>query len=143
MIAATLEPFWSRFLRGTGHQVDGLDVGLYEGCDIGAAPESIGTRSARDIKGAEASQLVGYDAVICLATLSNDPLGQLNPAATYSINYGRALRVTDRCLIVNKPSLVVSRVGRRGSSELRRPFSRPTQLVSKLLRLTDENLSST
>jgi nucleoside-diphosphate-sugar epimerase len=31
-------------------------------------------------------QLVGYDAVVCLAALSNDPLGDLNPAATYSVN---------------------------------------------------------
>ena len=74
-------------LRGAGHEVDGLDVGLYEGCDFGAAPESLGTRPARDIRDAEASQLAGYDAVICLAALSNDPLGHLNPAATYSINH--------------------------------------------------------
>ncbi len=37
-IGAVLVPF----LRGAGHQVDGLDVGLYEGCDFGAAPESLG-----------------------------------------------------------------------------------------------------
>ena len=38
-------------------------------------------------------QLAGYDAVICLATLSNDPLGHLNPAATYSINHAGTLRL--------------------------------------------------
>jgi nucleoside-diphosphate-sugar epimerase len=82
-IGAILVPF----LQGAGHQVDGLDVGLYEGCDFGAGPESIGSRPARDIRDAEASQLAGYDAVICLAALSNDPVGHLNPAATYSINH--------------------------------------------------------
>jgi nucleoside-diphosphate-sugar epimerase len=75
------------FLRGAGHQVDGFDVGLYEGCDFGAAPESTGARPARDMRDAAASELVGYDAVICLAALSNDPLGDLKPTATYSINH--------------------------------------------------------
>ena len=82
-IGAILVPF----LQGAGHQVDGLDVGLYEGCDFGVAPESIGARPALDIRDAEASQLAGYDAVICLAALSNDPVGHLNPAATFSINH--------------------------------------------------------
>jgi nucleoside-diphosphate-sugar epimerase len=82
-IGAVLVPF----LQGAGHQVDGLDVGLYEGCDFGAGPEGIGARPARDIRDADASQLAGYDAVICLAALSNDPVGHLNPAATFSINH--------------------------------------------------------
>jgi nucleoside-diphosphate-sugar epimerase len=88
-IGAVLVPF----LRGAGHQVDGLDVGLYEGCDFGAAPEGLGVRPARDIRDAEASHLADYDAVICLAALSNDPLGKLNPAATYSINHEGTLRL--------------------------------------------------
>jgi nucleoside-diphosphate-sugar epimerase len=88
-IGAVLVPF----LRQAGHQVDGLDVGLYEGCDFGAAPESLGGRPARDIRDTEASQLAGYDAVVCLAALSNDPVGHLNPAATYSINHEGTLRL--------------------------------------------------
>src|SRR5215469_7595344 len=88
-IGAVLVPF----LRGAGHQVDGFDVGLYEGCDFGAAPEDLGGRPARDIRDTEASQLAGYDAVICLAALSNDPLGHLNPDATYSINHEGTLRL--------------------------------------------------
>lgn len=74
------------FLRAAGHQVDGLDLGLYEGCDFGHPPEPIAGRAAADIRDAEPAGLAGYDAVICLAALSNDPLGALNPAATYSIN---------------------------------------------------------
>ena len=41
---------------------------------------------AADIRDANPVQLAGYDAVVCLAALSNDPLGDLNPAATYSVN---------------------------------------------------------
>ncbi len=81
------------FLRGAGHEVDGLDVGLYEGCDFGDPPEGLGTRRARDIRDTDASQLAGYDAVICLAARSNDPLGHLNPDVTYSINREGTLRL--------------------------------------------------
>ncbi len=84
-IGAVMVPF----LRAAGHQVDGLDLGLYEGCDFGLAadqkpqsqagpPPTSATPSPRG--------LVGYDAVVCLAALSNDPLGHLNPAATFSVN---------------------------------------------------------
>jgi nucleoside-diphosphate-sugar epimerase len=90
-IGAVLVPF----LRGAGHQVDGLDVGLYEGCDFGAAPDGLGGRPARDIRDAEASQLAGYDAVICLAALSNDPLGDLNPGATVSVNLDGTMRLAE------------------------------------------------
>ena len=71
-------------VREAGHEVGGLDLGLYEGCDLGAASDA--GRPAADIRDASPDQLAGYDAVICLAALSNDPLGDLNPAATYSVN---------------------------------------------------------
>ena len=74
------------FLRAAGHHADGLDLGLYEGCDLGPGPEDMGGRPPRDMRDAQAGELAGYDAVICLAALSNDPLGDLKPAATYSIN---------------------------------------------------------
>jgi nucleoside-diphosphate-sugar epimerase/O-antigen/teichoic acid export membrane protein len=81
-IGAILVPF----LQAAGHEVSGFDVGLYERCDFGPGPEDIGDRPPRDIRDAEPGELAGYDAVICLAALSNDPLGHLNPAATYSVN---------------------------------------------------------
>jgi nucleoside-diphosphate-sugar epimerase len=87
-IGAVLVPF----LRAAGHEVDGLDLGLYEGCDLGPA-EDIGARLSHDIRDAQAGQLAGYDAVVCLAALSNDPLGQLNPAATFSVNLEGTLRL--------------------------------------------------
>jgi nucleoside-diphosphate-sugar epimerase len=71
-------------VRQAGHQVDGLDLGLYEGCDLGTPLDAV--RPAADIRDASPGQLADYDAVVCLAALSNDPLGDLNPAATYSVN---------------------------------------------------------
>ena len=74
------------FMREAGHVVDGLDLDLYEGCDLGPGPDDAGLRLAQDIRDVAASQLDGYDAVLCLAALSNDPLGDLSPEATYSVN---------------------------------------------------------
>lgn len=81
-IGAVLVPF----LRAAGHEVDGLDLGLYEGCDLGSGPEAIPGRAPKDIRDVTRTDVAGYDAVICLAALSNDPLGKLNPNTTYSVN---------------------------------------------------------
>ena len=97
-IGAVLAPF----LRAAGHEVTGLDLGLYEGCDLGAAPapgpaehlaERPGERGPRDMRSVTPAQLAGYDAVVCLAALSNDPLGDLSPAATYSVNIDGTLHL--------------------------------------------------
>jgi nucleoside-diphosphate-sugar epimerase len=88
-IGAVLVPF----LRGAGHEVDGLDLGLYEGCDLGAPPEDLGDRRPRDMRDVEPGELEGYDAVACLAALSNDPLGDLNRAATFSVNLDGTLQL--------------------------------------------------
>jgi nucleoside-diphosphate-sugar epimerase len=79
-------------LRAAGHEVDGLDLGLYEGCDLGPGPDDA-YAGPRDTRDAGPGQLAGYDAVMCLAALSNDPLGDLNPAATYSVNLGGTLQL--------------------------------------------------
>ena len=78
-IGAVLVPF----LRAAGHTVEGLDLGLYEGCDLGPGPEDADLRLRLDIRDVEPEHCCGYDAVICLAALSNDPVGHLNPSATY------------------------------------------------------------
>jgi nucleoside-diphosphate-sugar epimerase len=45
------------------------------------------------VRDVEPGQLTGYDAVLCLAALSNDPLGDLNPDATYSVNLDGTLHL--------------------------------------------------
>ena len=80
------------FLRAAGHAVDGLDLDLYAGCDLGPpAAEDVGP--VQDMRDVTVGQLSGYDAVLCLAALSNDPLGDLNPAATYSVNLDGTLHL--------------------------------------------------
>ena len=76
-------------LSAAEHDVEGLDLGLYEGCDLGPAPaypSGASTRAACDMRDVTVGQLADCDAVICLAALSNDPLGDLNPGATHSVN---------------------------------------------------------
>jgi nucleoside-diphosphate-sugar epimerase len=80
-------------LRAAGHEVGGLDSGLYQGCDLGPAPDNPGSGQPVDIRDTEPRHLAGYDAVVCLAALSNDPLGELNPSATYSVNLDGTLRL--------------------------------------------------
>jgi nucleoside-diphosphate-sugar epimerase len=88
-IGAVLVPF----LRAAGHQVAGLDLGLYDGCDFGPPVPQAADRMTADIRDVRPADLVGYHAVICLAALSNDPLGHLSPAATYSINLDGTLHL--------------------------------------------------
>ncbi len=73
-------------LFAAGHDVFGIDTELYEGCDFGGEPAPVpGMRKdLRDLKGED---LRGFEAVVHLAALSNDPVGNLNPQLTYDINY--------------------------------------------------------
>jgi nucleoside-diphosphate-sugar epimerase len=73
------------FLMRAGHEVVGLDAGWYDGCDFGPGPAGYEQRTG-DIRDAQPDALAGFDAVINLAAISNDPLGHLSPGATYSVN---------------------------------------------------------
>jgi nucleoside-diphosphate-sugar epimerase len=69
-----------------GHEVVGLDTYLFEECTLGSERAQVPAIRA-DVRHLEASQLAGFDAVIHLAALSNDPLSNLNPQLTYDINH--------------------------------------------------------
>jgi nucleoside-diphosphate-sugar epimerase len=63
----------------------GLDVGWYDGCDFGAQPDGYEQRTG-DIRDVTRKDVEGFDAIIHLAAISNDPIGHLSPQATYSVN---------------------------------------------------------
>lgn len=73
-------------LKTAGHEVVGLDSDLYTRCTFGDGIPNV-TEIKKDIRDVVLSDLDGFDAVIHLAALSNDPLGNLNPSLTYEINY--------------------------------------------------------
>jgi nucleoside-diphosphate-sugar epimerase len=75
-----------------GHDVVGLDTDLYRHSTFGPWRESARTIE-KDVRAVEAADLKGYDAVVHLAALSNDPLGDLNPQLTYDINHLASLRL--------------------------------------------------
>lgn len=81
-------------LSAAGHDVVGLDSDLYEQCTFGDA-DGIQNIPAmkKDIRDVEVADLEGFEAMIHLAALSNDPLGDLNPALTYEINHVASRRL--------------------------------------------------
>lgn len=79
-------------LRSAGHEVTGLDTDLFAGCEFGqAAPELPEVR--KDIRDLTIADLEGFDAVVHLAALSNDPLGNLDSSLTYDINHRASVRL--------------------------------------------------
>src|SRR5262245_35210601 len=79
-------------LAWRGHEVVGLDSNLFEQCTFGEPPVDF-PAIRKDIRDVTLSDLQGFDAIIHLAALSNDPLGNLNPELTYEINYTASVRL--------------------------------------------------
>ncbi|HEU4622354.1 MAG TPA: SDR family oxidoreductase [Burkholderiaceae bacterium] len=84
------------WLTARGHDVTGLDVGFYrDGClyldplGLPTMPRTV----VKDLRAVEPADLVGYDAVVHLAELSNDPLGENRPEITYEINHQGSVRI--------------------------------------------------
>lgn len=81
-------------LREHGHAVLGLDTGYFDGCDFGAAPVQV-PAIRRDMRELTAADIEGVDAVVHLAALSNDPMGQLDPRLTDEINHRASVRLAE------------------------------------------------
>src|SRR5512137_1848241 len=82
------------FLQRAGHEVLGIDTDLYRRSTFGDWKESIPT-TVKDVREVQLSDLAGFDAVIHLAALSNDPLGDLDPRLTYDINHLASVRLAE------------------------------------------------
>lgn len=72
-------------LRAAGHTVVGVDTDLYESCDFGELETVSEVR--KDLRDLTQADLEGFEAVVHLAALSNDPLGNLDSQLTYEINH--------------------------------------------------------
>jgi nucleoside-diphosphate-sugar epimerase len=76
-----------------GHDVTGLDSCLYEGCGFATGKELSVPVIRKDVREIDLEDLRGFDAVAHLAGISNDPLGDLAPQTTYSINHEASVRL--------------------------------------------------
>lgn len=79
-------------LARAGHEVTGLDIGWFAPNVLGPEPSDPPTVT-KDIRDVTVADLEGFDAVIHLAALSNDPLGFLAPEITYDINHQASTRL--------------------------------------------------
>ncbi len=80
--------------QGAGHDVVGADSFLFEGCEFGENTADLPAFRV-DVRDVEPEMLKGVDAVVHLAAISNDPLGDLNPECTYDINYRATVRIAE------------------------------------------------
>lgn len=80
-------------LLAAGHEVVGLDTNFYQASTFGAEPHFGIAEIEKDIRQVTVEDLRGFDAVLHLAGLSNDPLGDLNPELTYDINQRASTRL--------------------------------------------------
>jgi nucleoside-diphosphate-sugar epimerase len=88
-----------------GHSVVGLDSCLFEGCTLGEAPPEIPMIRV-DLRDVEQADLEGFDAVVHLAALSNDPLGNFNPECTFDINHRASVRLAKLAKAAGVPRFI-------------------------------------
>ena len=81
-------------VAAAGHDVTGLDTYFFDACSFGEPVPDI-PAIRKDVRDVALEDLEGFDAVIHLAALSNDPLGDLNPATTYAINHRASVRLAE------------------------------------------------
>jgi nucleoside-diphosphate-sugar epimerase len=81
-------------LQAAGHEVVGLDADLFTGCDFGNPNPEI-PEIRRDLRDLSKSDFHGFDAVVHMGALSNDPLGNLDPGITYDINHHASVRLAE------------------------------------------------
>jgi nucleoside-diphosphate-sugar epimerase len=82
-------------LERAGHGVVGLDSDIFEPCLFGENGHHVESLQA-DVRDVEREDFAGFDAVIHLAAVCNDPVGDLNPQATYDINHVASVRVAEK-----------------------------------------------
>jgi nucleoside-diphosphate-sugar epimerase len=96
-------------LQAAGHTVVGLDSCLFEDCVFGDDIDVDSVETIRaDIRDVGPDVMEGFDAVLHLAALSNDPLGDLNSETTYDINHRGAVNVARAAKTAGVPRFVQS-----------------------------------
>lgn len=151
-IGAVMAPL----LTQEGHTVTGLDCDWFEHSAFGEMLSGVPSRK-KDLRDLEASDLEGFDAVVHLAGLSNDPLGDLNPSLTYDINHLASVQLAKLAKDAGVKRFLFSSscstYGAAGGEELLNeeaelrpvtPYGRSKVLVEQdVVKLADSNFSPT
>ncbi len=82
-------------LLQAGHDVVGLDSNLYQAATFGEEDAPAIPAINKDVRDVTHADVDGFDAILHLAGLSNDPLGDLNPELTYEINHRASVRLAE------------------------------------------------
>jgi nucleoside-diphosphate-sugar epimerase len=143
-------------LLARGHHVVGLDTGFYRAGWLYDGVTESWPRISKDIRHITEEDLQGFDAVIHLAELSNDPLGQHNPEVTYNINHLGSIELAKKCKKLGMSRFVYTSscsVYGLGSDDLKTEesevnpqtaYARCKVLVERdLLAMADDNFSPT
>ncbi len=94
-------------LVAAGHEVVGLDSGLFTHCTFDEEPAPW-PEIVKDVRDVEVADFEGFEAIIHLAGLSNDPLGNINPALTYDINHEASVRMARLAKAAGVPRFLFS-----------------------------------
>jgi nucleoside-diphosphate-sugar epimerase len=96
-------------LQKAGHEVTGCDTDLYQRCTYAPGGSiSVVPEYRMDVRDITAEHLAGFDAIIHLAALSNDPLGELNPELTYAINHQASVRLATLAKAAGVPRFLLA-----------------------------------
>jgi nucleoside-diphosphate-sugar epimerase len=91
-----------------GHEVVGIDTDLYARCTFGSDSGPRVPALDRDIRELGAGHLLGFDAILHLAGVCNDPLGDLLPETTFSINERATVRLAELAVEAGVPRFIYS-----------------------------------
>jgi nucleoside-diphosphate-sugar epimerase len=94
-------------LLDAGYDVTGLDTDFFAGCDFNGGLANV-PMMRKDLRDVTVAELRGFDAVIHLAALSNDPLSDLNPDCTYEINHRASVRLAELAKKAGVPRFLFS-----------------------------------
>lgn len=103
-IGAALVPLFQQ----AGHHVVGVDNGLFRGCGLGVEPQAADEVIWKDIRDLAPEDFKDIDAVVHLAAISNDPMGDLNRDLTFEINHRGTVHVAKQAKAAGVPRFAFS-----------------------------------